>query len=58
MKPVLEAFKDKSVRSSTVDVDLVQELVILGNNPDYPDKDLLQNLLTWRFTSNFKELYK
>jgi hypothetical protein len=30
----------------------MKELVILTNKDDYPEKDLLRNLLRWRFSQH------
>jgi hypothetical protein len=51
---VLECFQDATLREETTAdqrlPDMMSEMVKLVNNPDYMDKESLQDLLKWRFS--------
>jgi hypothetical protein len=49
VQEVIQCFKNTGKSESKMP-DIMQEAVKLVNNPDYMDKDALQNLLKWRFT--------
>ncbi|KAJ3000336.1 hypothetical protein HDV02_006143 [Globomyces sp. JEL0801] len=45
---VIKGFQDSTENS----INLMKEIVILGNQEDYPEKDALQRLLKWRFSKD------
>ncbi|KAJ3309526.1 hypothetical protein HDV04_005966 [Boothiomyces sp. JEL0838] len=55
VKEVLEGFTDHTGVESHDTINIMKEAVILGNMEDYPDKDLLQGLLKWRFSTQSQQ---
>ncbi|KAJ3318939.1 hypothetical protein HDV06_006928 [Boothiomyces sp. JEL0866] len=55
VKEVLEGFTDHTGVENNDTINIMKEAVILGNMEDYPDKDLLQGLLKWRFSTQSEQ---
>ncbi|KAJ3269686.1 hypothetical protein HDV01_001114 [Terramyces sp. JEL0728] len=55
VREVLEGFTDHSGDEHSDTINIMKEAVILGNMEEYPDKDLLQGLLKWRFSTQAEQ---